>query len=140
MGRSGDGTSGATPSLTAAHRRMFEGWGARLATIALVVAACGPTVDPITSFTPSPTPVPPTPRPSEARFHASAYPASGDAPCGQAKAPDASHGPYTGEIKRISAPDADTVVFELCDPDVAFLSKIASPAFSINDSNWLKAH
>jgi ABC-type transport system substrate-binding protein len=33
--------------------------------------------------------------------------------------------------------DADTVVFELCRPDVAFLSKIASPAFAINDAGWL---
>ena len=73
-------------------------------------------------------------------FHPNAYPAAGDAPCGQAKAPDAGHAPYTGEIKRISATDADTVVFELCRPDVAFLSKIASPAFAINDAGWLASH
>ena len=55
-------------------------------------------------------------------------------------APDAGHAPYAGEIKRISATDPETVVFELCRPDVAFLSKIASPAFAINDAGWLASH
>lgn len=68
------------------------------------------------------------------------YPTGGDAPCGQAKAPDASHAAYTGNLKRIRAKDAATVVFELCAPDVAFLSKIASPAFGINDTGWLQSH
>jgi ABC-type transport system substrate-binding protein len=69
-----------------------------------------------------------------------AYPTGGDAPCGQAEAPDASHAAYTGNLKRIRARDAATVVFELCAPDVAFLSKIASPAFGINDAGWLQSH
>ena len=37
-------------------------------------------------------------------------------------------------------PTPTTVVFELCRPDVAFLSKIASPAFAINDAGWLASH
>ena len=48
--------------------------------------------------------------------------------------------PYTGELKRITAKDPSTVVFELCRPDVAFLAKIAWPAFAINDSGWLRAN
>ena len=32
------------------------------------------------------------------------------------------------------------MVFDLCAPDVAFLTKIAAPAFGINDSGWLRAH
>ena len=69
-----------------------------------------------------------------------AYPAKGEAPCGQAEAPDAAHAAYTGEIRRISATDPETVVFELCGPDVAFRSKIAAPAFAINDTGWLESH
>ena len=36
--------------------------------------------------------------------------------------------------------DPETVVFELCGPDVAFRSKIAAPAFAINDTGWLESH
>ena len=68
------------------------------------------------------------------------YPASGDAPCGEAAAPDATHTAYRGNLKRIVAKDASTVTFELCAPDVAFLTKIASPAFAINDAGWLRTH
>jgi len=74
------------------------------------------------------------------KFVPSAYPPDADAPCGQAKAPDARHGPYRGELKRITAPSAGKVVFELCRPDVAFLAKIAWPSFAINDAAWLRAH
>ena len=41
---------------------------------------------------------------------------------------------YTGNFKKIAAPDAKTVVFDLCKPDVAFLPKIAFSSFAINDS------
>ena len=37
----------------------------------------------------------------------------GEAPCGVA--------PYTGNLKKITATDQNTVVFDLCGPDVAFL-------------------
>ena len=97
---------------------------------------------PITSPTPPPTvAVPPPRRPrASAPFRAEAYPAAGDAPCGQAEPPDAGHAAYTGELKRIRRPTPTTVVFELCAPDVAFLSKIAAPAFAINDTGWLASH
>ena len=109
--------------------------------VALLVAACGTTVDPITSFVPSP-----TPRPADRGPERAAVPCrrptrpTGEAPCGQAEAPDAAHAAYTGQIRRISATDPETVVFELCGPDVAFRSKIAAPAFAINDAGWLESH
>lgn len=126
--------------MTGHHHRRSPGLAALLTAFALLVAACATTVDPITSFTASATPVGPTAVPSQGRFRATAYPAGGDAPCGQAKAPDASHAPYSGQIKRISATDSATVVFELCGSDVAFRSKIAAPAFAINDAGWLGSH
>lgn len=46
---------------------------------------------------------------------------------------------YKGQVKRISAADDMTVVFELCSPDPAFLPKIAFSAFSINDTDHLLA-
>ena len=99
-------------------------------TLAALVAACG--------SAPSPTPTIATPVPTAATlppvsaipFATTSYPETGPAPCGVA--------PYTGELARITAADARTVVFELCRADVAFLAKIASPAFSINDSASLQ--
>ena len=108
--------------------------------LALLVAACGATVPPIVTSVPSSSRPPTTAVPTSGPFTAAAYPVAGAAPCGQAKAPDASHAVYSGNLKRIRAKDATTVVFELCRPDVAFLSKIASPAFGINDANWLQSH
>ena len=107
-------------------------WSPRLAaliaTAALVFAACGGT-----TATPSPTAdggaatvAPSTP---DASFEGMSHPADGEAPCGTA--------PYTGNIKKITATDQNTVVFDLCASDVAFLSKIAFSAFGINDSDWL---
>ena len=48
--------------------------------------------------------------------------------------------PYTGIFKKITALDAQTVEFQLCQPDVAFLAKIAFAAFGIQDSDYLAAH
>jgi peptide/nickel transport system substrate-binding protein len=47
---------------------------------------------------------------------------------------------YTGIFKQITAVDRLTVKFDLCVPDVAFLSKIAFASNNIQDSDWLKAH
>ena len=60
---------------------------------------------------------------------ASSYPETGEAPCGD--------GAYTGNFKKITAPDAKTVVFQFCNPNVAFLSKVAFSAFGIHDSDYL---
>ena len=48
--------------------------------------------------------------------------------------------PYSGQVKKISAPDDKTVVFELCSPDPAFLAKIAFISFAINDADYLIAN
>lgn len=45
---------------------------------------------------------------------------------------------YGGEFKVIEALDRQTVKFTLCYPDVAFLTKIASPAFAIQPAEWLE--
>ena len=107
-------------------------WRARLAalgaTTAILVAACGGAATP----TPAPATVAPTTAPTEAPFEAMVYPASGEAPCGVA--------PYTGNFKKVTAVDAKTVVFDLCSPDVAFLSKVAFSAYAINDTAWLEAN
>ena len=60
------------------------------------------------------------------------YPATGEAPCG-------SRGTGCQPLRvyrqlQEDHGDRPTVVFQLCAPDVAFLSKIAFSAFAINDS------
>lgn len=81
--------------------------------------------------------------PSAARstgpFVPMAYPADGPAPCEQPTA-DPTHGPYAGSLARIVAKDARTVIFQLCDPDPAFLAKVASPTLAIDDTAWLQSH
>ena len=112
----------------------------RLIVVALLLAACNATVPPIVTSPPTPTRPPATPAPTEDAFVPADYPAAGDAPCGQKAPPDATHAAYRGELKRIRATAARTVIFELCRPDVAFLTKIASPAFGINDTGWISRH
>jgi peptide/nickel transport system substrate-binding protein len=111
---------------------------ALLATTAIIFAACG------TAATPSPSVSPTqaaTEQPSEEPpYDGAVYPETGEAPCGQAEAPDADHSAYTGNFKKISAIDRLTVEFQLCNPDVAFLSKIAFSAFGIQDADYLAAH
>jgi peptide/nickel transport system substrate-binding protein len=107
---------------------------ALIGTVAIVFAACG------TAATPSPSSPAATggasaqaSQPaSTAPYTGVVYPTDSDAPCGVA--------PYTGEFKKISALDAKTVEFQLCTPDVAFLSKIAFSAFGIQDSDYLDAN
>lgn len=109
--------------------------------LALFVASCATDAPP--SLSSKPSIAAPTPSnaavPSQGRFVKMSYPADADAPCDQKEPPDTDRGPYRGNLKRIQATDPTTVVFELCHPDVAFLSKIASPAFAINDTAWLQA-
>jgi hypothetical protein len=47
---------------------------------------------------------------------------------------------YTGEFSQIKAVDRLTVEFDMCAPDVSFLSKIAFATNGILDSDWLAAH
>ena len=119
-------------------------WSPRLATLfataAIVLAACGgstaSSAPSAGDATTAPSDAPPA---SAGPFEGQIYPAEGEAPCGQTEAPDAEHSAYTGNFKRISATDERTVVFELCNPDVAFLSKIAFTSFAINDTAWLES-
>lgn len=50
-------------------------------------------------------------------------------------APDCSYG---GEMKSIEAVDQYTVKFTLCNPDPAFLSKVAFPVFAIQSAAYLE--
>ena len=109
--------------------------------MAIVFAACGGTTAstaPSSAASTAPTTAPASA--SAPAFTAMNYPETGEAPCGEAAAPDATHDKYAGEFKKISAPDARTVVFDLCGSDVAFLSKIAFSSFAINDAGWLASH
>jgi peptide/nickel transport system substrate-binding protein len=109
---------------------------AAFAVMAIVFAACGGATP---SASPSGTTAPPPSTPASSEpFTGLVYPESGEAPCGQAAAPDATHDKYQGNFKKITAVDAGTVVFDLCGPDVAFLSKIAFSSFAINDTQWLQ--
>jgi ABC-type transport system substrate-binding protein len=107
---------------------------------ALAGAACGePDRSPATASSTAPQTV--TVPPSTGPFEPLAWPPpGGGAPCDQALAPDADHGPYTGLIRRIRAVDAATVEFRLCAPDVAFPTRLAFAAFAINDTAWLQSH
>lgn len=49
------------------------------------------------------------------------------------------NGDYIGLIQSVAATDASTVVFTLCRPDPAFLSKIAFSPFAIYPSEWLES-
>ena len=51
-------------------------------------------------------------------------------------APDCTYG---GEIKSVQAVDANTVTFTLCQPDAAFVTKIASPIFAVQDQDVLNS-
>ncbi|MRS04016.1 hypothetical protein EG832_12475, partial [bacterium] len=44
---------------------------------------------------------------------------------------------YGGEIRSIESRDQNTVVFSLCKPDAAFLSKISSPIFAVENEDSL---
>ena len=118
-------------------------WSPRLAALAasaaIVFAACSGATPSASPSTAAESTGPTTAPVSSAPFAAMVYPETGEAPCGQADAPDAEHSAYTGNFKKVSATDEKTVVFELCNPDVAFLSKIAFTSFAINDTAWLES-
>ena len=102
-------------------------WAVVLITVA-VLAACdaGPVVTgPPAVGNPTPAPSSGSPGPSEEPFSRASWPASGSA-CGTEG--------YTGNLGRIEATEARTVVFTLCAPDGAFLSRVAHPALGILDA------
>jgi ABC-type transport system substrate-binding protein len=111
-----------------------------LASIAIVVGACStPAATQAPSASAPPSASQPPASQSAEPFTGMVYPESGEAPCGQAEAPDAEHSKYTGNIKKIEATAANTVVFTLCNSDVAFLSKVAFSSFAINDTAWIES-
>jgi ABC-type transport system substrate-binding protein len=63
-----------------------------------------------------------------------AYPTYADVDC---EAGTFNGSDYTGNLAKIEATDASTVVFTLCAPDPAFLPKIAFSPFAINDADYL---
>jgi peptide/nickel transport system substrate-binding protein len=108
-----------------------------LASFAIVAAACTP--GPSTAPSGGPTSAPPTGQASAAA--AIKYPATGEVTCPSGSTAGSFNGnEYKGNLKSIEAPDAATVVFNLCAPDVAFLQKIAFSVFYINDSGWIEKH
>lgn len=48
--------------------------------------------------------------------------------------------PYAGNLKSIEAPDASTVVFTFCNPNVAFLAQAAFASLAIDDAQYLIDH
>jgi peptide/nickel transport system substrate-binding protein len=107
-----------------------------LASVVLVVGACGTAASPSPSASSPPeASEPPASQAaeSEAPFpEAMTYPEDADAPCGEEG--------YTGSIKRITALSRLKVEFQLCAPDPAFLPKIAFAVFGIQDADYLEAH
>jgi peptide/nickel transport system substrate-binding protein len=113
---------------------------------ALFVAACGPAATAAPTAAPAATAVPATeaPAPTEAPA-ATAAPAATDVPTAEAAPYDgmkkeAADCTYGGEFKSIEAVDQYTVTFNLCNPDPAFLSKVAFGVFAIQDKDYLDAN
>jgi len=102
------------------------------AVLVLVLAACGGTGTSPTEDDESEPPASEGAPPSQDAGELMAYPADGPAECGADNNPS--------NISEIRADDAQTVVFTLCSPDVAFLSKIAFSSFAIDDSAYLETH
>ena len=116
-------------------------WSPRLAVLiasaAIAFTACAgssPTLAPSSAASAAPSVAPSVPASaSAAAFTPEAYPATA-VDCAKPPAD------YTGTLSQIKAIDELTVEFDLCSPDVAFLSKIAFNSNNIQDSDWLKAH
>nr|MBA2342761.1 peptide ABC transporter substrate-binding protein [Thermoleophilaceae bacterium] len=109
------------------------------ATLAIVAAACTPAASTAPTGSTA-TQAPPATSGASAAAGLK-YPESGEVSCGSDGSPGSFNGKdYTGNLKSIEAPDASTVVFNLCNPDVAFLQKVAFAVFGINDSGWIETH
>ena len=111
------------------HRTLSVG----LAAAILASAACGDRT--VVAPTSTPTIARVTPRPvpsaSDRPFRRTSWPVSGASACDQEG--------YAGLLGRVEAVDARTVRFTLCQPDGAFLARIAHPALAILDSATIDA-
>jgi len=126
------------------QRKMFYYLGITVLLISMILSACAqpaaPTQAPAPVATEAPTvppPPPPTEAPAPVATEAPTEPPA--APAWEGKynlsAPDCSYG---GEFKAIEAVDQYTVKFTLCNPDPAFLQKVAFPAFGIQSAAYLE--
>ncbi len=112
------------------------------ATAAILFSACGGAASPSPSAAASSAASPSaaaSPSPT-APFQAMVYPdpSKGAVTCASGGTDGSYNGTkYSGEFKTIKALDAKTVEFDLCAPDVAFLSKIAFDSFQINSAAYL---
>ncbi len=109
--------------------------------LALVISACAPAATPAPTQPPAPTQAPaqPTAAPQATEApQATTAPQATEAPAAAAmmvkSAPDCSYG---GTMKTIEAVDDTTVKFTLCNPDAAFLSKIAFATTEIQSAAYL---
>ena len=110
-------------------------WISVLAMLVLVLAACGqqPAASPTDEESEPPASGSEGVVPSDdATAELMSYPEDGPAECGADNNPS--------NISEIRAEDAQTVVFTLCNADVAFLPKVAFSSFGIDDSAYLEAH
>jgi ABC-type transport system substrate-binding protein len=95
--------------------------------LGLVLAACGTGESSSASASASG-----GPSESMAAFEGMTYPEDEPAECGADT--------NASNISQIAALDQYTVEFTLCNPDVAFLAKVAFSSFAIDDSAYLEAH
>ena len=117
-------------------------WVSILAMLVLVLAACGQQTGTTSPSATEDESEPAASEPAEtddgAAFEGTSYPEDGPAECGAAETD--TNAEYTGNIEQIRAEDELTVVFDLCNPDVAFLPKVAFTAFAIHDTAYLEAN
>lgn len=114
----------------------------RLATLfagaVIVAAACTPAATNAPTAGPTAAPQPTT---VASAVPALVYPDTGEVTCPSGGTAGSFNGKeYKGNLKSIEAPDAATVIFNLCATDVAFLQKLAFAVFYINDSGWITTH
>jgi peptide/nickel transport system substrate-binding protein len=114
-------------------------WFSAFAVLALVLAACGaPGASPSAAEESEPAESEAAPTDDGTAFEGLSYPEDGPAECG-AEATETNDA-YKGNVEQIRAEDELTVVFDLCEPDVAFLAKVAFAVFAIDDTGWLEQY
>lgn len=103
------------------------------AVVAIVFAACGGAASPSpSSAAPSEgTATQPPSTASAGPFEGAQYPEDGSSACDIED--------YAGIMGSIKATDARTVEFTLCQPDAAFLSKVAFTSLAIQDADYLES-